>query len=241
MSHLLSGILPNLGTRSGPFDWGKLISLSERWLYVPRGCAVFYVPERNQHLIRTSLPTSHGFVPIVETAPVFNPLPQSNRSRYVELFQFVATVDASPYLCIEEALKFRLQVCGGEKRIMEYCEQVALEGGRKATEILGTEMMEETMTRRGCFANVRLPLTIGDGVAEIKKHDAFIFLEWFAHRLVVDFDTFMAPYLHDGCFWVRISGQIYLEVQDVQWGASVLKELCRRARMGEYLAMKAQL
>jgi hypothetical protein len=159
----------------------------------------------------------------------------------VELFQFAATIDASPYLCIEEALNFRQNVCGGEKSIMGYCEQTALEGGRKATEILGTEMMEETMMKRGLFANVRLPLNIGDDVGEIKKQNAFIFLGWIAKRLVADYDTFMAPYLHGGYFWVRISGQIYLEVQDIEWGARMLNELCRRARMGEYLQIKAQL
>ena len=124
---------------------------------------------------------------------------------------------------------------------MEYCEQVALEGGRKAVELLGTEMMEETMTRRGYFANVRLPMNIGDGIEEIKEKDVFVLLDWFSHKLVTDFDTFMAPYLHRECFWVRISGQIYIEVEDIEWGARVLKELCRRARMGEYLEIKAQL
>ena len=124
---------------------------------------------------------------------------------------------------------------------MRYCEQVALEGGNKAKEILGTEMMEDTNSRRGYFANVKLPLSIGDGIGEIEEQHAFIFLEWLAYRLAADFDTFMAPYLHGGCFWVRISGQVYLEVQDIEWGAKVLNELCRRARMGEYLQIKAQL
>lgn len=192
-------------------------------------------------MIRTSLPTSHGFVPTLGKTAIFNPLPQGNRTRFVELFQWVATIDASPYLCIEEALKFRREVCGGEENIMGYCDQVALEGGRKAADILGTEMMEDTMTRQGHFVNVRLPLKKGDGVGEIKEGDALIFLEWFAHRLVADFDTFMAPYLHAGSFWVRISGQIYIEEQDIEWGAKVLNELSRRAQMAEYLQMKAQL
>lgn len=124
---------------------------------------------------------------------------------------------------------------------MDYCQQTALEGGRKAIEILGTEMMEDTMMKGCMFANVRLPLDIGDDVGEIKEQNAFIVLAWIARRLVADYDTFMAPYLHGGYFWVRISGQIYLEVQDIEWGARILKELCRRARIGEYLQIKAQL
>ena len=147
----------------------------------------------------------------------------------------------SPYLCIEEALNFRREICGGEDTILRYCEHLALEGGKRAAELLGTETMEETMIGKCCFANVRLPLAVGDGSGEIKKPNASIFLNWFAHRLAAEFDTFMAPYMHGGCFWVRISGQIYLEVQDIEWGARILKELCIRARMGEYLQMKAQL
>lgn len=40
------------------------------------------------------------------------------------------------------ALDFRERI-GGESKIQEYCHRVALEGGRKAAEILGTELIDE--------------------------------------------------------------------------------------------------
>lgn len=39
------------------------------------------------------------------------------------------------------ALDFR-KFLGGEKRITEYCHSLAIAGGRKAAEVLGTEMVE---------------------------------------------------------------------------------------------------
>lgn len=55
-------------------------------------------------------------------------------------FQEPSIKIASNYLCI--ALDFRERI-GGERNIQEYCHRIALEGGRKAAEILGTDIMDE--------------------------------------------------------------------------------------------------
>src|SRR6059058_1238395 len=86
------------------FLWLSIILLTfSRWLYTPRGCAIFHVPKRNQHLIRTTYPTSHGFRTITSpdpSAPIRNPLPPDGKSPFVSLFQFVATADNTPYYCV---------------------------------------------------------------------------------------------------------------------------------------------
>lgn len=88
-----------------------------RWLYTPRGSAVFYVPSRNQHLMRSSLPTSHWYEPVPRPGkqPTPNPLPPSTKSNFVQQFEFVGTVDNASLLCIPAALKFREEICGGEE------------------------------------------------------------------------------------------------------------------------------
>lgn len=198
------------------------------------------MPSRNQHLIRSSLPTSHGFKPLLKPGQpeIFNPLPSANTSDFVNMFQFTATIDPSPYLCIEEALRFRSEVCGGEEKIIKYCTNLAQEGGQRIAERLGTEIMRNEGT---CFVNIRLPLKVGESYGEVKKSDIFRVIDWFANALVRDYDTFVVLYFHACSFWVRISGQIYLELDDVVWCAGVLKELCERVSKGEYLETKPAL
>ena len=198
---------------------------------------MFHVPKRNQHLIRTSLPTSHGFDPLPREGgkEIVNPLMISGtgKSNFVMLFEFVATLDVSPYLCIEEALKFRRDVCGGEEEIMTYCERLSNEGGAKIAEILGTEIMEngEKSLARCALTNVKLPLVIG----EIAQEDTIRVAIWMTEMLAKTHDVYLPAFIHADAFWIRLSGQIYLELEDCIKGGRILRELCEHAREGEYL------
>lgn len=215
--------------------------VDHRWLFLPRGCCVFYVPIRNQGLIRSSLPTSHGYKPLLRPGQeeIFNPLPSGGRSDFVEMFQFTATVDVSPYLCIEEALKFRRETCGGEEKIMSYCQELARQGGKHAAVVLGTEVMSND--EGTCFANVRLPLKVGEGKDRIKKSEGFLAVSWMTKTLDKEYNTFIPIYIHAGSLWARISGQIYLEPSDLFWGADVLKSVCQRVSVGEHLGITPHL
>lgn len=56
-----------------------------KWLFVPRGCAALYVPKKHQHLIRTTLPTSHGFRPL-------KPVEGEHRGSWIDMFDFTGRV-----------------------------------------------------------------------------------------------------------------------------------------------------
>ncbi|KIY00339.1 uncharacterized protein Z520_04024 [Fonsecaea multimorphosa CBS 102226] len=123
-------------------DADFFVSNCHKWLYTPRGCAVFHVPKRNQHLIRTTFPTSHGFVP-QSSSSIRNPLPPTDKSDFINLFQFVATADNTPYYCVPAALNFRQNLCGGEEAIYNYIRDIAQRGADLLAMLLGTEVMDD--------------------------------------------------------------------------------------------------
>ncbi|KAL8711880.1 MAG: hypothetical protein Q9220_003824 [cf. Caloplaca sp. 1 TL-2023] len=209
-----------------------------------KGCAIFYVPKRNQHLIRSSLPTSHGYEPFPQEGQqaLFNPIPGKG-GRFANMFAFVGTADVGPYLCVPEALKFRQEVCGGETKIMEYCKQISNEGGKRVAQILGTEVMENTekTLTECCLTNVKLPLRLGTGGGKIKEADAFAAVGWMAETLIRKHNVFAPPYFHGGFFWVRLSGQTYVETEDFDIVAKALKGLCERVERGEHLQQSSKL
>ena len=166
-----------------------------------------------------------------------NPVRASGNSPFVRLFEYTATIDASPYACVESALKFRSEVCGGEERIMDHCRKLSSEGGQMMAKILGTEVMENSKGSlcQCAFSNVRLPLQFGSGRDEIPKEYATKVQQWIAGHLIQDHDTYANTYFHAGFLWTRLSGQIYLEVDDFVRGAKAFEELCSRIRAGEYL------
>ncbi|MCJ1405625.1 hypothetical protein MMC11_008853 [Xylographa trunciseda] len=169
-AHGLGHIHLDLGNLKPDF----FVSNLHKWLFVPRGICVLQVPVANQHLIRSSLPTSWGFIPAPKpqilsphsgkAKEVVSPLPASTQPPFVGMFDYVGTIDNTNYLCVPSALSFRSTVCGGEDKIMSYCRELALTGGDRAAEILGTEVMDNsTHTLRDCaFAMVKLPLEIGE-------------------------------------------------------------------------------
>jgi hypothetical protein len=92
-----------------------------------------------------------------------------------------------------------------------------------------------------CFANVALPLKFKKaGVEEQNETKIFDICEagqigsWINDRGVKEFDTYLQIAFHAGMMWVRLSGQIYLEIRDFEWVGERLKELCGRVQNGEF-------
>ncbi|KAK5112354.1 hypothetical protein LTR62_004317 [Meristemomyces frigidus] len=215
-------------------------SNAHKWLYTPRPCAVLYVPERTQSLMRSTLPTSHGFVPRGK-GEARSPLPPRTNgdSEFVHKFEFVASVDNSPYLCFAPALEWRSRITfdrlRGEEAVFAYCQQQAREAGKVVAEKLGTGILGDAVDLANLcnFANVRLPLSFRDDAGG-DEGTAIKMAQWMSEALVEKHSTFMAFVFYDEAWWVRLSAQVYLTMGDFAWGAERLKEVCALAKRGDW-------
>ncbi|KAF3351510.1 Protein YTP1 [Verticillium dahliae VDG2] len=170
-----------------------------------------------------------------------NPLPPRGpgKSAFEENFQFVGTVDNTSFLMIKDALAWRDKVLGGEERIVAYLWQLAKEGGRRAAEILGTDIIENeagTLTNCG-LVNVWLPLRAADGEGDgavVSAAETAQALAWAQKWLVDQKKTFIPISVHTGRWYARLSAQVYLDVEDFEWAAHQLKEVSEEISKGAF-------
>ncbi|KAK7420450.1 hypothetical protein QQZ08_010437 [Neonectria magnoliae] len=217
------------------------VSNCHKWLFAPRGCAVMYTPQRNQHLLPTTLATSHGYVP--KTASRISPLPPSTKPAFITNFEFVGTLDNSPYLCVKDAIAWRREVLGGEDAVLAYLWDLNKTGTQLVADGLGTEVMENaTGTLRNCaMGNVALPIwtdagaRAGEGDAVVPAADAITAFQWILKTLMDEYKTFLSLFVHGGRFWVRFSAQVYLGLEDYEYATAALKDICERVAKKEYL------
>ncbi|KAF9035625.1 pyridoxal phosphate-dependent transferase [Panaeolus papilionaceus] len=196
-------------TKSGPDFW---VSNCHKWLSAKRSCAVLYIAERNQHIIRTALPTGHTY----KSHPV-------DQAEYIESqFEWNGTIDWAPYLSVANALDFRAWL-GGEEKINEYCRDLAIKGGEELARILGTRLMDTTGEFTLNMTNVELPLpTSLKPTAELIARINRI--------LLVDHKAFSAFFYHNGAWWTRCSAQVWNEVEDFRSIAKIWLDVCNDFR-----------
>jgi len=226
-----------------------MVTNCHKWLHVPRGCAVFHVPERNQHLIPSSLATARGYIPQNNhregrTQPM--PDDGTGKNHFVRNFEWTGTRDDSPFLCVKDAIAWRRDVLGGEDRIISYLQDLNLKGIQHVADKLGTTYLQnKSGTLMNCgMGNVALPLWVGEGgkarappgQAVLSKEDAPKAFNWMQDKMFDEYKTFMALWVRWDRFWVRISAQVYLEMGDYEWAGRVLGELSERAAKGEFKA-----
>ncbi|KAK3077483.1 hypothetical protein LTS18_010145, partial [Coniosporium uncinatum] len=168
-----------------------------------------------------------------------NPMPPSgNNSAYVSNFEFVGTIDNSPFLCVPEAIEWRRQL-GGEEKIREYCFRLARDGGEMIARRFGTEVLENEEGTLGkcCLTNVRLPIEANQVAAAAGLEEAQVagmVVNWMQRTIDAEWNTFIATFFYAGHWWTRLSAQVYLEMKDFEFAADILEKVCARAENGEF-------
>lgn len=195
----------------------------------------------DQALIRSTVPTSHGYVALGPHKKRPNPMPTFSKGVFVESFEFVGTADTTNYLVVPEAIKWREEVCGGEQAIMKYNTNLAREGGKVVAKILGTRILDNsTHSLTDCaLSNVLLPLTLSaskiPGTNTVRPEYKVQATKWMEEICCADYKTFLPFFFHDNKWWVRLSGQVYLEMADFENFGQVVKEVCDRVGKEEFL------
>ncbi len=191
------------------------ISNCHKWLFSIRGTAILYVPFRNQHLIHGN-PTGHGYIPKSKRVALGSKQ-EFDSDDFVREFEFPGTIDFSPFLAIDAALDYRRSI-GGETRIMEYCQQLALQGGLRVAHILDTDILEADPC---CMINVKLPLK---GIPADKAPETIRYLY---EEMLSRFNCFASCFYHAGHWWARLSAQVYLDITDFEYVGNCLEVLCK--------------
>ncbi|KAI1797221.1 PLP-dependent transferase [Ganoderma leucocontextum] len=209
---------PNINlSEAKPDFW---VSNAHKWLYAKRGCAILYTPRRNQHIIKSSIPTSHQYI-----SPK-NPQFEIKGTNYVGQHEWTGTQDWAPFITVPEAIAFR-EWLGGEKAIYDYCHQLAVDGAKRLAEVLGgTRVLDEHGELTATMSNVQLPLPTKDektiNLDIYREVDAYL-----KDKLLFKRKVYAAHFYHNGAWWVRCSAQVYNEISDFERLGEALNEVCK--------------
>ena len=77
------------------------------------------------------------------------------------------------------------------------------------------------------MVNVRLPLKFGEDIGE--EHKGMV-VAYISEELVFAYRGFIATVFHNGNWWARVCGQIYLEIEDFEYGGWCLLEICDKIK-----------
>lgn len=118
---------------------------------------------------------------------------------------------------------------------MRYMSSLARRGGSAVAELLGTEVLENSEKTLGdcSMTNIRLPLNF----AALTGDDANLaemIGQWMMRTMILECETAVNIMVYANAWWVRLSSQIYLTMDDFEHAGQLLQQICLRAEEGEW-------
>ncbi|BFZ57735.1 hypothetical protein PYCC9005_004788 [Savitreella phatthalungensis] len=207
------------------------ISNCHKWLHCKRPTAILFVAHRNHDSVH-AMPTTHGYQSTkrkhqLQGKSATNGLASGGTSAFVAEFAFPSTLDFAPYLAIPAAIEYRKSL-GGEVAVIEYCEKLASEGGALVADILGTEVLEGSGPC--AMVNIRMPL---DYKRDCKRMDPGLRMTWFHRYLYDKYNLATSPLVHNNTWWLRLSAQVYNDLDDFKYCGETIKEVCAAIERGD--------
>lgn len=191
-------------------DADYFVSNCHKWLFTPRGCSILYIPKRNQ-----------GFIHPTTINAAYNYHTVANDTSSYLLEHAPNTIDTSPYMCVDAAIQYRESI-GGEEAIRKYSHDLAVKGGALVAEMLGTRVMENsTKTLTESMVNVELP------AIKSSKTDAEI-ANFYLQKLIYDYNTMASVYKNNNIWWVRLCGQVYVDLDDFKAAGEALLAISKQ-------------
>ncbi|NJK48780.1 aminotransferase class V-fold PLP-dependent enzyme [Candidatus Gracilibacteria bacterium] len=172
-----------------------------KWLCATKGAAFLYVRKDKQADIRP-LTISHGANS-----------PRSERSRFRLEFDWMGTVDPTPYLCVPETIRFMDSLLEGGWSALQACNRaLALAARQILCETLGVAIPcpDEMIGSMASIPLGKVPLSWD--VLQAKLLDEF------------KIEVPIVPWIDGSCF-VRISAQLYNRLEQYQYLAEALKQI----------------
>ncbi|KAI8811743.1 pyridoxal phosphate-dependent transferase [Cladochytrium replicatum] len=169
------------------------VSNCHKWLYSPIHSAVLYInPKFQTDVLPAIIVNSYG------------------DKSFTETFGQTSTLDHTAIFSIPTAIHFRKWL-GGEEKILSYNHNLAVKGGQLLAKIFGTSVMgvaemegDGKYGNVGSMVNVKLPAT------SVPEEFLYKLRYYLAEKCGVS----CVPYKHNGSWWIRVSAQIYTELED---------------------------
>ncbi|KAH9920624.1 pyridoxal phosphate-dependent transferase [Fomitopsis serialis] len=187
-------------TKAAPDFW---ISSCSKWLYAKRACAVLYVPKRD--------PTGLNYqrMKLTQTRTL------------VDTFKWPGTSDMLTPLSIKSALPSGPS--WGRREINAYCHHLALAGGRRMAEILGTSMLYSAKDEEEYNLNmVNVELPIPSAI-----HMSWELMVAFQDKLINEHNTYSTQFYHNNKWWTRPCAQVFNELEDFERLGKALVVVCK--------------
>lgn len=211
------GLFP-LKFKSSGFEPDFFTSNLHKWLYVPYPFTVLYVDPKYHSSVQT-FPITASYVK-----------PENANVKEDFFYRKFAPQSWQYYdgiLVVEDAIKFRKEVCGGEDKIFDYCTELAIDVTKLIeSKYPGSKVLVDEKKENLCaMISAHAPQEVSLFFTDKDKAQRADFVAFVTKTLVEKYKTFCPVFFWKDKVLFRLSAQIYNELSDYEYALESLKSV----------------